>query len=132
MLSRLLILSLLIATYGAPVAAQSSSDKISLSSWSPQNGFIPPQECRLHFPALTQNAQADQVQPPFHWDAPNLSHATPVNPTPFLSPKFGNRSVTLAQNAAPCYSIRSYRFTREDPRSDSTKICGLLHVPSRN
>jgi hypothetical protein len=72
--------------------------------------------------ALTQNAQADQVQSPFHWDALNLSHATSVNPTPFLSPKFGNRSVTLAQNAAPCYSIRSYRFTREDPRSDSTKF----------
>ena len=124
MLPRLLILSLLIPACVAPVAAQSSPDRSPLSSWSPQNGLIPPQGFRLRVPALTQNAQANQLQPLFHWDALNLSNTTPVNPTPFLSPKFGNRSITLAQNAAPRYSIRSYRFAREDPKSDSTRFVG--------
>lgn len=124
MLPRLLLLSLLIPACVTPLAAQSSPDRSPLSLWSPQNGLIPPQGFRLHVPALSQNAQANQLQPRFHWDSLNLSNTTPVNSTPFLAPKFGNRSVTLAQNAAPCYSIRSYRFTREDPKSDSTRFVG--------
>jgi len=82
MLSRLLILSLLIPACVAPVGAQSSPDRSPLSLWSPQNGLIPPQGFRLHVPALSQNAQANQLQPRFHWDALNLSNTTPVNSTP--------------------------------------------------
>ena len=131
MLPRLLILSLLIPACVAPVAAQSSPNKSPFSSWSPQkNGLIPPQEFRLHIPALSQNAQANPLKPPpLRWDAFNLVPETPpaiqsVNPTRFFPPKFGSRSVTLAQNAPPCYSIRTYRFTREDPKSDSTRFVG--------
>jgi hypothetical protein len=115
---RLLILSLLIPTCVAPVAAQSSTDKIPFSFWSPQNGVNPPHGFRLRIPALSQNAQAPQLQQPLHWDALSFSYI------PFLPPKFSSHSVTLAQNAAPCYTIRSYRFARENPKSDSTSFVG--------
>ena len=118
MLPRLLILCLLIPTCAAPVAAQSSPDKTSFSFWPPKNGVNPPQEFRLHIPALSQKAQAPQLQQPLPWDALNFSYI------PFLPPKFSSHSVTLAQNAAPCYTIRSYRFARESPKSDSTNLVG--------
>jgi hypothetical protein len=128
MLPRFLILSLLISACVAPAMAQSSPDKNPFSSRSPQNSFVPPEGFRLHTPALSRNEQAEKLQPPFHWDALNLSHATPVatqsvNPTAFFPLRFSSRS-TLAQNAAPCYSIRSYRFAREDPKSDATRFVG--------
>ena len=118
MLPRLLILSLLIPTCVGPVAAQSSTDKSPFTFWSPQNEVNPPQGFRLHTPALSQNPQAPQLQQPLHWDALNFSYI------PFLPPKFSSHSVTLAQNAAPCYTIRSYRFARENPKSDSTSLVG--------
>jgi hypothetical protein len=116
MLPRLLILSLLIPTCAAPVAAQSSPDKTPSSFRSPQNGVSPPQGFRLHILALSQNAQVPQLQQLLHRDALNFSYI------PFLPPKFNSNSITLAQNAAPCYTIRSYRFARDAPKSDSTRI----------
>jgi hypothetical protein len=118
MLPRLLILSLLIPTCAAPVAAQSSPDKSPFSFWTPQNGMNPPQGFRLHTPALSQTTQTPQLHQPLHWIALNFSYI------PFLPPKFSSHSVTLAQNATPCYTIRSYRFAREDPKSDATDLVG--------
>jgi hypothetical protein len=118
MLPRLLILSLLIPACVAPATAQSSPDKSPFSFWSPHNGLLPPQEFRLHIPALSQNSQASQLQQPLPWDTLNFSYI------PFLAPKFSSHSVTLAQNAAPCYTIRSYRFVRENPKSDATSLVG--------
>src|SRR5260370_9899041 len=116
MLPRLLILSLLIPACAAPVAAQSSPDKSPFSFWSPQNGVSPPRGFRLHIPALSQNAQAPQLPQPLHCDALNFSYI------PFLSPKFSSHSVTLAQTAAPCYTIRSYPFARENPKSNPKSL----------
>jgi len=73
MLPRLLILCLLIPTCAPSVAAQSSPDKTSFSFWPPKNGLNPPQEFRLHIPALSQKAQAPQLQQPLPWDALNFS-----------------------------------------------------------
>jgi hypothetical protein len=127
---RVLILSLLIPACVWPVAAQSSSDKIPLASWLPVSQSDPQLEFRQRASALSQNSHTKQTNPsqfPVQWGGLNVSPATPgavqsVNPTSFSLPKFVNQFVTLAQNAAPCYSIRSYRFTRDDPRSDSTRF----------
>jgi hypothetical protein len=73
----------------------------------------------MHIPAMSQDQKARQLPSPLHWDPLNFSYV------PFLSPKLSNHSVTtLAQNAAPCYTIRSYRFARENPKSDSTSFIG--------
>ena len=118
MLPRLLILSFLISTHVVPAAAQSSTDKSPFAFWSPQNGLLPPQEFRLHIPAQSQDEKSRQLPSPLHWDTRNFSYIQ------FLPPKFNIHSVTLAQNAAPCYTIRSYRFARENPKSDSTSFIG--------
>ncbi len=122
MLPRLLILSLLIPAFVSRVAAQSSPDKSPLSSWFPLNGSAPPQEFHLRVPALSQNAQTNQL-----WEGLNVIRATPgaiqsVNSAPLPIQKLADRIVALAQNAAPCYTIRTYRFTRDHPNSDATRF----------
>jgi hypothetical protein len=126
MLPRLLILSLLIPAFVSPVAAQSSPDKSPLSSWLPLNGSAPSQEFHLRVPALSQNAQTNQLQSPLLWEGLNVIRTTPdaiqsVNPAPLPIQKLAS-IVALAQNAAPCYAIRSYRFTRDHPNSDATRF----------
>ena len=121
MLPRLLILSLLIPASVAPVTAQSSPDKSPFSSWSSQNGLTPPPQFHLRVPSQSQNAQVNSFQPPSPQVTFNLSPTTPhtylgLDPTSLLLRKLA----TLAQNAAPCYTIRSYRFTRDQAKSDST------------
>jgi hypothetical protein len=110
MLSRLLILSLLIPASVAPAAAQSSPDKIA-----------PPPEFHFRVPPLSQNAQVNSFLSPSPQVTFNLSPTAPhtnqsVNPNSPLRRRF----LTLAQNAGPCYAIRSYRFTRDHPNSDTT------------
>jgi hypothetical protein len=126
MLPRLLILSLLIPAFVLPVAAQ-SPDKSPLSSWLPLNGSAPPQEFHLQVPALSQNALTNQLQSPLLWEGLNVIRTTPaaiqsVNPAPLPIQKLAGRIAVLAQNAAPCYAIRSYRFTRDHPNSDATRF----------
>ena len=97
---RLLVLSLLLSVCVAPVAAQSSLDR------NPQpsirlDQIIPPPEFRR-----------PELQPPFHSDGIGLSD---------------QRYVLLRtgeQSDVTCYSIRSYRVTRDDPDSDSTSLAG--------
>lgn len=127
MLPRLLILSLLIPAFVSSAPAQSSPDKSPLSSWLPLYGSTPPQEFHLRVPALSQSAQTNQLQSPLLWEGLNVIHTTPaaiqsVNPAPLFLPKLANRIVALAQNATPCYTMRSYRFTRDHPNSDSTRF----------
>jgi hypothetical protein len=118
MLPRLLILSFLISTQVVQAAAQSSTDRSPFAFWSPQNGPLSPQEFRLHIPALSQDEKSRQPPSPLHWEVRNFPYI------PFLPPKLSNHSITLAQNAAPCYTIRSYRFARGNPKSDSTSFIG--------
>jgi hypothetical protein len=104
---RLLLLSLLMLVCIAPVRAQSSPDKISpgtsAASSQPQlDGLTAPPEFRAHILPLSPNVRARirDIQPQLSFDA------------------------TLALNDTDCYSIRSYRVTRDDPWSDSTRLAG--------
>ncbi|HVR27806.1 MAG TPA: hypothetical protein VMU26_31300 [Candidatus Polarisedimenticolia bacterium] len=101
---RLLLLSWLLSVYVAPIAAQSSLDG------NPQpsirlDQIIPPLEFRR--PVLSL-----RLQPPLHSDGIGLSD---------------QRYVQLPageQSDVTCYSIRTYRVTRDDPQSDSTSPAG--------
>jgi hypothetical protein len=101
---RLLVLSLLLSVSVAPVAAQSSLDR------NPQpsirlDQIIPPSEFRR--PVLPLG-----LQPPFHSDGIGLSDQR------YVQLRAGE------QSDVTCYSIRSYRVTRDDPESDSTSLAG--------
>jgi hypothetical protein len=101
---RLLILSLLLFVCVAPIAAQSSSDGDPQPSIH-LDEITPPLEFRR--PALPL-----WVQPPVRSDGIGLSD---------------QRHLQLRareQNDVTCYSIRSYRVTRDDPESDSTSPAG--------
>jgi len=101
---RLLVLSLLLSVCVAPVAAQSSLDRNPEPSVR-LDQIIPPPEFRR--PALPLG-----LEPPFQSDGIGLSD---------------QRHVQLRageQSDVTCYSIRSYRVTRDDPRSDSTRLAG--------
>ena len=103
---RLLVLPVLISVCVAPVAAQSSPDKSNVPQF---------------LPALPQNEQAgiraDQFQLFSHPDGINLSHI-------ILPPEVRAHVLTLGQSDVTCYSIRTYRVTRDDPESDSTRPAG--------
>ena len=118
-IARLLVLPLLFSACLASVAAQSSLERNPVSSQPlttlPQNAqpgihadqIIPPLEFRR--PVLPPG-----LQPPFHLDR--------ISP-----PQKILRYVQLPadeQSDSACYSIRSYRVTRDDPESDSTRLVG--------
>jgi hypothetical protein len=101
---RLLILSLLLSVCVAPIAAQSSLEG------NPQpsihlDQIIPPLEFRRPVLPLW-------VQPPFRSDGIGLSDQR------YVQLRAGE------QSDVTCYSIRSYRVTRDDPASDSTSPAG--------
>lgn len=106
---RLLVLALLISPCVARVAAQSSPDKTAAVSQPRLDGLVAPPEFRAHVLPL----------PP---RSPNLRTRNrdiqPPRSLPFDS--------TLAQDEHDkvCYSIRSYRVTRDEPGSDSTRLAG--------
>ena len=116
---RLLVLSLLLSVCVAPVAAQSSLDRNPVSSQP--------------LTILPQNAQsgihADQIIPPIEFRRPVLPlglqppfHLYGMGPSQKIL-----RHVLLPageQTEGSCYSIRSYRVTRDDPESDSTRPAG--------
>ena len=132
MLPRLLILSLFLAACVAPAAAQSSPDKAvaasqSPSSPSPQNSLTLQHDFPLLAPAQSPNTQANQLQHPLRSENSNLSPKTPAavpafKPASPILQASGNKPATLAQNTQQCYALRTYRFSQEDPRSDSTKF----------
>jgi hypothetical protein len=101
---RLLVLSSLMSVCVAPIAAQSSLEG------NPQPSIrlgqiIPPLEFRR--PVLPLGAQ-----PPVHPDGIGLSDQR------YVQLRAGE------QSDVTCYSIRSYRVTRDDPESDSTSPAG--------
>jgi hypothetical protein len=99
---RLLLLSLLISLGVAPVAAQSSPDKSPVSAQPKLDGLIAPPEFCTHAIPLPPNVRARirAIQPQLSFDS------------------------TLAQDDTACYFIRSYRVTRDNPESDSTRLAG--------
>jgi hypothetical protein len=103
---RLLVLPLLISVCGQPVAAQSSPEKSAV----PQSLLTLPQNAQA-------GIRADQFRLSSHPDGINLSHIIPP-------PEFREHVLTLGQSDVTCYSIRTYRVTRDDPESDSTRPAG--------
>ncbi|MGD0509216.1 MAG: hypothetical protein ABSA27_15545 [Terriglobales bacterium] len=99
---RLLLLSLLILVWFAPIAAQSLPDKIPAFSEPQLDGLVAPPEFRAHVLPLPPNVRdrIRDIRPQLSLDAP-----------PML-------------NDGVCYTIRSYRVTRDDPASDSTRLAG--------
>ena len=98
---RLLLLALLIPVSIAPVAAQSSPDRSPALSQPQLDGLVAPPEFRAQVPTLLPKAcgRLHGIQPQLSLDS-------------------------LLLDDSVCYSIRSYRVTRDDPRSDSTRAAG--------
>jgi hypothetical protein len=116
---RLLVLSLLTSVFVVPVVAQSLPDNNSIqlqsSTTLPQNGQESIRVDRLRLPFTPDNASLpyaapDTIQLGEHGDA-------------ILPPRQVHKRV-LAQNDVTCLAIRSYRVTRDDPDSDSTRLVG--------
>src|SRR5580692_1535480 len=101
---RLLVLALLLSVCVAPVAAQSSLDRNPQPSIG-LDQIIPPPEFRR--PVLPLG-----LQPPSRSDGIGLSDQR------YVQLRAGEPS------GVTCYSIRSYRVTRDDPESDSTSLAG--------
>jgi hypothetical protein len=113
---RLLLLSLVISVCVAPVVAQSSSnngssDKNAFSSQSQTDGLTAPPEFRSRIPALSQRA-LDGISG--NTSSPRI-HSDQFKVLP---------QVKLGQNDATCFSMRTYRVTRDDPQSDTTRFSG--------
>jgi hypothetical protein len=96
---RLLVVLLLISLFAAPVAAQSSRGKVPVSSQPQLAGLVAPQE--------------------FH-----AQDSPPEFRQRLHTPDFHVLPPTVAQNDGACYTMRSYRVTRDDPGSDATRLAG--------
>jgi hypothetical protein len=116
---RLLLFSLLILLCVATAAAQSSPDK-SYDSSQPVS-------------ALPQNAHASpdlfQIQLSFEVDgkaSPSARVIEGENDSLIIRSLDSHRRhiITLQQNEATCYTLRTYRVARENPHSDSTRPAG--------
>jgi hypothetical protein len=109
---RILVLSSLAAASGATAIAQSSSDNNRVPSPPTKYSFVPHQDLRLQVPLLSQSQQLGFTPLDFHTskEAKSLSLAFP-QPKPHI---------ILPRSKSQCYSIRSYRFNRDNPASDST------------
>jgi hypothetical protein len=105
---RLPFLALLISVCVAPIAAQSSPDKTPAFSHPQRDELVAAPEFRA------RSVQPVQLAP--NWrtrirDTESQQCVLPSDSTP-------------VQNDTVCYSMRSYRVTRDDPGSDSTKLVG--------
>jgi hypothetical protein len=98
---RVLLVALLISISGVTVTAQSLSEKSSVLELLP----TPPQDGKA-------GIRVDQFQMPPHRDEVNPWHIIPA-------PEF--RAPILASDTT-CYSLRTYRVTRDDPEYDSTRL----------
>jgi hypothetical protein len=115
---RLLVCSLLIALGVATVAAQTSPDK-NLDSSQPLTR------------QATNEVSTSLIQFQLPFDADSSSHAAP-SPNQHGNDSLAIRSIdsppshilTLQQNDATCYTLRTYRVARENPQSDSTRPAG--------
>jgi hypothetical protein len=125
---RLLVLSLLISACVVPTAAQSPSDNIPGSFYSEPLGVLPP-DALASLPLIPIQLPIDididrLYLPHAKSEAAGASeHDWTFKPWPqsrarVLTPR------VLTQKDATCYSIRSYRVTRDDPASDTTRLVG--------
>ncbi len=119
---RLLVASLLIAVSIALAAAQAAPDKGPVSAAPP---FVPPQRwadacarLRNYHCVFIQKASAPSQTTPGTVQ-PGEHDSTIVPP-----PKRSEIILTLEPNDIACYSMRMYRFIRDDPNSDSTRPAG--------
>ena len=112
---RLLLLSLLLSVCVAPVVAQSSPDNRSsdknASSQSQLDGLTAPPEFRSHVPALSQRALDGISGNP----SSSRVHFDQFKVLPLVKP---------GQADASCFYMRTYRVTRDDPQSDTTRLAG--------
>jgi hypothetical protein len=109
---RLLVLSSLAAASVATASAQSSPDNNRVPSPPKTYSFVPHQNLRLQAPSLSQSQQLGFTPFDFH----TSKEAKPLSLV-FPQPK---PHIILPQSKSQCYSIRSYRFNRDNPASDST------------
>jgi hypothetical protein len=108
----LLVASLFVSVCVAPVGAQSPPEKNLGASRTILEGPNSQRDSGLQIPRLTQSARASLRADEFN----------PSSQMDRLDSR--GRSGALAENDAPCYTMRSYRFTRVDPKSDSLKFAG--------
>jgi len=102
---RLLVLSILLSVGVVPLAAQSTPGKNVQPQLAPQSSQ----------PGLRMGPLQD-----FH-----LHDTTPTPETSLIKAPETYRNIpSFDRNQVTCYSIRSYRVTRDDPMSDSTKPAG--------
>jgi hypothetical protein len=118
---RLLVVSLLSAASVASAAAQVAADKSS-DSLPP---FVPPQKW------VDACARLHNYHCVFIWKANSKSQTNPSTAQPgehdstiIPSPKLPKIVIRLEPNDVTCYSMRTYRVTRDDPDSDSTRPAG--------
>ncbi len=97
-ISRLLALPLLMSICGAPIVAQSSPATSPLPQLLPTRPQDEPAGIRF-----------DQFRWSYPWDG--------VNPS-YIVPPLVSRVTTLKRE---CYYLRTYRVTRDDPKSDVTR-----------
>jgi hypothetical protein len=134
MLPRLLILALFLPSCVATVTAQSPPDTAPLPSPLPPfalpsapsplppNRLVLPHDFHVLVPPSFQNVPTNQLQQPLRWKGFNGLRPVPGKYLGSPQTGLGSNLPALAQNTKPCYSIRSYRFSQEDPASDSTRF----------
>jgi hypothetical protein len=145
-ISRLMVLCLFIALYVAPVAAQSPAESNSAFSPSGTNQravVLPPNTQGIPRYSSLQAASPEEdfklpdsmhgatVQERESGAIPRLEFRVPR--APIVVQNYGVQNYVaqnyvaqndVVQNDEACYTIRSYRVTRDDPRSDSTRLAG--------
>jgi hypothetical protein len=96
------------------VSAQSSPDQSSVSPQFEVRGLVAPSEFRAgHVPEASPNGETQIGAVPLRW----LAQSAEELDEDLLS--------RLTQDfPEPCYSIRTYRVTRDDPQSDITRPAG--------
>jgi hypothetical protein len=105
---RLPFLALLMSVCVAPIAAQSSPDKTPAFSHSQRDELVAAPEFRARSVQPVQLAPNGRTRIP---DTDPQQRVVPSGSTP-------------AQSDTVCYSMRSYRVTRDDRESDSTRLAG--------
>ena len=94
------------------MSAQSSQDKSSVSPQFKMGGLVaPPEFLAGQVPAPSQNGEMRSGAVPFPW---LVQQSSTLQPSSSFPPEPEQR----------CYSIRTYRVTRDDPQSDTTTPAG--------
>jgi hypothetical protein len=106
---RLLILSVMMLAWVAPLGAQ-----------SPEKGATPPPANGLNLPRTTPVAPATSEDTSTVRSASRMVDSK-LLASKLLESRLLQRALALEQDNATCYSIRLYRVKRDDPESDTTR-----------